>query len=242
MKHRLEAELGIPSQRVFVSPMGIDPARFHPEVQGIDLRIRLRLPTGPLLGYVGSFNHYHRPGWLLDLAEALQARSLQASLVVIGGPPAKVERHREEARRRGLGERIAYVGEVAHDELPEWLASLDLAVVPGAAPHSSPTKIVEAAALALPQILPDYPSVRYLVGDVGAETFFPPEDRVAFIERTVAALGRLERLRLEARSRGPAMAERHSWKGRAREILETLHQQARLRPGPGKKSVQEEKK
>jgi glycosyltransferase involved in cell wall biosynthesis len=226
MKHRLETELGIPPERIFVSPMGIDPARFHPEVQGIDLRSRLRLSNGPLIGYVGSFNHYHRPGWLLDLAQALQTRGMAGSLVVIGGASEKVERHRDQARRRGLADRIAYVGEVAHDQLPEWLASLDLAVVPGAAPHSSPTKIVEAAALALPQILPDYPPVRYLVGDLGDEAFFPPENQEEFIERTIGALDRLERLRPKAQSLAPEMAEGHAWTARAAEILAALSREA----------------
>ncbi len=226
MKHRLESKLGIPPERIFVSPMGIHTERFHPAVRGIDLRGRLGLADGPLIGYVGSFNHYHRPGWLQDLAEALQTRGIPGSLVVIGGPAQKVERHRDQARRRGLMDRIAYVGEVAHDQLPEWLASLDLSVVPGAAPHSSPTKIVEAAALALPQILPDYPPVRYLVGDGGDEAFFPPENQEAFIERTIGALGRLDRLRQSARSLAPAMAERHSWKARAAEILDALGRKA----------------
>lgn len=223
MRDRLVEELGVPPVRIQVSPMAIDPDRFHPGVRPFPEARPLCGPgageAGFVVGYVGSFNHYHRPGWLIDLAEALEAKGIRATLVVIGGPSQKVERHRAEARERGVAGRIRYLGELAHEALPAWMAAFDLAVVPGAAPQSSPTKIIEAAAVGVPQVVPDTRPIRYLLEGLGDWAFFPPEDRVAFGERVAGVLERLSERRQEARSLAPQVAARHSWSSRAREIL-----------------------
>lgn len=226
MRDILVREIGVEPKRILVSPMGIDPARFHPDVSGLEHRRRV-LPDASgeppaLLGYIGSFNSYHRPEWLLDLAAGLRERGMTARVVVIGGVPQKVERHRAEARRRGIEDLLIYLGALDHAELPGWLLALDLMVVPGAAAHSSPTKIVEAAACGVPQVIPDYPPIRSLVGDLGEDVFFAPEDREGFITRVERTLRTLEPARETARRWAPEFARRHDWKCRAREILEAV--------------------
>jgi len=237
MKSRLEAVIGPAPERIFVSPMGIDPRKFHPHAEPAATEGLFPALAGQarrfLVGYIGSFNHYHRPAWLLDLAEALRSREIPAGIVVIGGPAAKVERHRDRARRRGLEGRLRYLGEVDHDRLPGWLASFDLAVVPGASEQSSPTKIVEAGAVGVPQVMPDTPPIRHLAPGLGPQAFFPPGDLGAFTGRVVDSLRCLDDRLREARAEAPRFAAEHSWACRAREALDRLRaldQEGRFSP------------
>lgn len=234
MKDILVREIGVAPERILISPMGIDPLRFHPGVSGVARRRRVlgdcSAKTPFLLGYIGSFNSYHRPDWLLDLAAGLRDRGVAIRLVVIGGTPQKVERHRAEARRRGLDDVFVYLGALDHSELPEWLSALDLMVVPGAAAHSSPTKIVEAAACGVPQVIPDYPPIRFLVGELGEEVFFAPEDREGFVSRVEWTLGGLASAREKALRLAPAFAARHDWRRRAADILEAAREQISENP------------
>ncbi|GEM_PF-1863635 len=236
MKQWIAERCGVDPARILVSPMGIDPSRFHPDASPDAARRRMgelgiaAPPSGFLLGYVGSFNWYHRPEWLLDLAEGLRKRAIPFVLLVIGGDAAKVERQREEAGRRGIADSMRFLGQVEHDALPSWFAAMDLAVVPGAAPQSSPTKIVEAAAVGVPQIMPDLPAVRYLAGRLGGDFFFPSEQIEALIEATVRALGALEDRKRRAREHAAEFVREHSWQSRAAEILDALRRQGNGTP------------
>lgn len=242
MRQRLAAEFTIPADRIFLSPMGIDPVRFHPDVAAVDAFARLGLAADggagqcgerpALIGYVGSFNHYHRPGWLFDLMQGLRERHVAARCVVIGGAALKVDRKRQEARERNLGDVMHFLGPLPHDELPGWMAAMDVLVVPGAAPHSSPTKIVESAAVGVPVVMPDYPSTRYLAGLLGDTSFFPPEDKEQFVQRVATILADPDSHRAHARSLAPQLADAFSWRRRAEDILHALHRQHANAPPP----------
>ena len=230
MQQQLISRLRIDPERILISPMGIDPARFHPNLAKPDFRELLKITepipaSARLIGYVGSFNHYHRPAWLLDLAEGLEKRGIEAHIVAIGGASQKVKRHQEMARERGLDQKLHYLGALEHDVLPRWLASFDLMVVPGAAPQSSPTKIVEASAIGAPQIVPDYAPIRNLVNALGDWAFFEPESQSDFLEKVISALNRLPEIRQEAQDYAKIVVGDYSWKRRAEEIIEALQEQ-----------------
>jgi len=207
--------------------MAIDPERFYPGIDGQARRRELEswfaaqgLPTPTyLIGYVGSFNHYHRPGWLVDLAVYLKEKQLSARLVVIGGTPEKIERQRQEAQRRGVLEWFHHLGPLPHEQLPEWMSALDLLVVPGAAPQSSPTKIIEGAALGIPQVAPDLPSVRRILGKGDASALFSPDNLAQFCEKVARALEQREIRRQKAAKIAQVVLREHTWKRRAEEIV-----------------------
>ncbi len=239
MKQQLIQEAGCHPGRILISPMGIDPARFHPGVSPEPARRRLAelgVETGPgagaLIGYIGSLNYYHRPNWLLDLIAGLKARGIEARVALLGGDPHKIERLRARARERQIEGQFHFLGPRPHEELPAWFAAFDLTVIPGASPQSSPTKLVEALAIGAPTLAPDQPNIRDLAGELGEDFFFAPERPEAFIEAAANALRNLEALRERARRFAPQFARRHSWDARAADLLGLLG----LRAAPRRES------
>src|SRR5690606_3433789 len=60
----------------------------------------------------------------------------------------------------GLTNSVSITGWVNHNEIPDYLSKIDIAIHHSANPYMSPLKIFEYMAMGLPVIGPDIPSVR----------------------------------------------------------------------------------
>ena len=103
--------LGAVRDRVTVVPLGVDPTRF---AGGDGAAVRARHGPGPLLVFVGRLRYYKGLAVLLDALASLP----EAKLLVVGtGPMA--EAWRRHAAERGVDGRVAWLGDVAEDEIPD---------------------------------------------------------------------------------------------------------------------------
>ena len=114
--------LGIAADRVGVLRNGFDLATFRPLPRN-PLRERLRL-TGPTLLSVGAL--IERKGHHLVI-DAL--RSLSGMRLLIAGEGEQRASLEALARRLGVAERVEFLGQVAHDRLPEFYSAADALVL-----------------------------------------------------------------------------------------------------------------
>jgi glycosyltransferase involved in cell wall biosynthesis len=137
--------LGVPRERVLVTPCGVDLERFTPHADSDGVRSRYHLDKASfVVGWTGSFRQFHGVEVLLDAASDLRSRIPELALLFVGDGP---ERRRLEglAAERGL-HNVVFTGTVAHEEIPAHIAAMDVAVLtaPGDADfHYSPLKLKE---------------------------------------------------------------------------------------------------
>ena len=93
-----------------------------------------------------------------------------------------MERYGERLAAAVKAGRVRFMGAVPQTELCGWMEAMDLIVVPGAAPQSTPTKIFEAAALGRPMLLPGTDPIRKLCRDGAEAVLFDPESRASLVE------------------------------------------------------------
>jgi glycosyltransferase involved in cell wall biosynthesis len=142
-------------------------------------------------------------------------------LLFIGDGPVR-EETMASARRAGIGDRVVFTGMLPHDEVPDCLELLDIAVIPYSNLHGSPMKLMEFMAMGLPAVAPDLPPVREVLRDGETGCIFPDGDMPAMADR-------LRKL-LENRDRGRALGaaareyvRRHlTWRIHARSTLAAL--------------------
>lgn len=217
LRARLLAE-GAPPAKVRVVPNGVDREAFG-RADGRAVRERLGLGRRCVLGFVGSFQPWHRVELLLEALARLADPALHVLLVGDG-------RGREPAlacaRRLGLAERVTALGAVDASRVPELVAAFDVGLLPGSNDYGHPMKLVEYAAAGRPSVAPDLPPVREVLEDGLTGLLFPPGDG----EALAAAMARLagdEELRRRlgecARRRIPPEA---SWRERARALVAGL--------------------
>jgi glycosyltransferase involved in cell wall biosynthesis len=139
---------GIDAQKISIVYDGVDTTLFRPGSKS-EARARLGMPDGlPTLLFVGNLVPVKAIDNLIDACALLANRGLQFHCLLVGEGPLR-HRLEQQARRRGLAERIRFVGPVANDLLPDWYRAADVLVLPS---HSEgvPNVLLEAAACGTP--------------------------------------------------------------------------------------------
>lgn len=156
----------------------VDIERFVPGPPPEGLRARAGLGAGPVVGYVGSLRPLEGLENALDGLAALPG----AQLLVVGDGESRRALEQMSARR-GLAERVRWVGRVAPDEVPAWYRLIDVFWVTRP-PHRvtrlvTPLKPLEAMATGLPVVASHLPALVELVGDFGRRglTYDPERPR-----------------------------------------------------------------
>lgn len=129
-------------EKCVLIPFGIDVARFHPTEE---LRARaeaLRARWGsPLILFVGRLVYYKG----VEHAIAAMMRT-PARLLIIGRGPRE-RRLRRRVRALGLEDRVIFLGEIAHDQLPAYYQACEFLVLPSTC-ESETFGIVQLEAMA----------------------------------------------------------------------------------------------
>jgi glycosyltransferase involved in cell wall biosynthesis len=143
-----------------VTPMCVDLARYARRVRAADDVVVLHdLPVGvagasepsngrvsngqrpPCLAlYVGNLEPYQGIDMLLDATALLPTQSA-VQVQVVGGPMREVERFRSLAARRGLDDRIRFVGPRPLAELHDLLTGADILLSPRTKGNNTPLKL-----------------------------------------------------------------------------------------------------
>jgi glycosyltransferase involved in cell wall biosynthesis len=211
---------GVPAARVSVLPNAVDPERFAPRAAEGHRR-ELRLDGKRVVGFVGSLKPWHGVHSLVDAFKGLHASAPHSVLLIVGDGP---ERQKLEQRvdGHGLGSAVRFTGNVPSDDIPDYIAAMDVAVapyVPSENFYYSPLKIFEYVAMAKPVVAGRIGQVRDLLRD-GHTGFTYEPGKVGDLERSLAALvadpALCERIGHEARS---FVLREHSWARNAERLV-----------------------
>jgi glycosyltransferase involved in cell wall biosynthesis len=181
---------GVPAERIVVLPNGVDTSRFHPEVDGEPVRERYGFVGRPVIGFVGSLKPWHGLEFLLDALDPIRAHCPDVTLLVVGKGPG-FDDLQARIIREGFAGRVALAGRVAHNEVPAYLAAMDLTVAPYIAQdgfYFSPLKVVESLAAGRPVVAPRLGQLTSLVRDGVTGLLYPPGDLGAFVDDVAALL------------------------------------------------------
>jgi glycosyltransferase involved in cell wall biosynthesis len=202
-------------------PNGVDADRFAPSVSGAAIRAQLDIPASAVVvGFLGAMDAAHAFKGVPILLEAI-ARSTRADIRVlaVGGgdlQPA-FQAHADEL---GLGTRAAWPGIVSEEDLPAFIAAMDLLVLPtlGFGAESFGIVLIEAMSCGKPVIASDIPGVRRVV-DHGQVGFLVPPGDVGALAARIDQLAGDEALRERLGQAGRMKVEaRYQWRSIAGQI------------------------
>ncbi|MFO1055794.1 MAG: glycosyltransferase [Dongiaceae bacterium] len=210
----LQAE-GIAAERILLLENGVDPALFHPGIDGGACRAALGLPAAAVvLVYVGSFQPFHGVPLLLESLAALPADGLR--LLLVGDGPAAAE-CRRRAATLGLGDRVLFTGRVPYEAVAATIAAADIAVVPASNDYGDSMKLRDYMAVGRPVLAPDQPTIARVVEHERTGLLFARDDPAA-LAAAIARLAGDPALRRRLGRAAAAEAVRHSWASRAEAL------------------------
>lgn len=206
--------------RVMVLPNAVSGKRFAGNPDRRATRARLGLGERIVIGASGQFLPWHG---LAELVAGLGDEAVRRNLffLFIGDGPVR-EEILGKASRMGIADRLRFTGMVPIKEVPGFLGALDLAVIPSAAVHASPMKLLEYMGAGLPIVAPDLPSIRAALPDDDMAAIFPPGDMAAMRRAILAILddrGAGERMGEKARAH---VLDTLTWTRHAEKVLERL--------------------
>lgn len=178
-----------------VVPNGADIGRF--DRQAADparVRRRYELANRLVVGWVGVLRDWHGLELLLDSIGQLP----EVHLLVVGDGPGRAAFDRR-AREAGIADRVTVTGRIEHDEMPHFIAAMDIAVVAGERTGvASPMKLLEYMAMGTAVIAPAMDNIRDVVTHRVNGLLFEPGSR----EALMAALRELQNDRVLRASLG----------------------------------------
>jgi glycosyltransferase involved in cell wall biosynthesis len=123
--------LGADAARITVVPYGVDTERFKPgEAARAAVRGRLHVPEeAPLIVAVGRLVRKKGFEYLIEAAAQLKDEHPTLRLVVAGDGDLGAAL-RAQAARAGIADRVHFLGNVPHQDVPALLAAADVAVAP----------------------------------------------------------------------------------------------------------------
>jgi glycosyltransferase involved in cell wall biosynthesis len=209
---------GASEERVLLTPTGVDLDLFADLPDPAPLRHRLGLHSRFVVVWVGSFRRFHA----LEQAVEATASVPEASLLLVGDGP---ERTRIDQLAQDVGVHAVFTGTVPHDELPAYLAAMDVAVIlaqRGAPFHYSPLKLAEYLAAGLPVVAPAVGQLATRLTD-GVDAVVVPAHDVSALGTALCRLrdDSEERARLGKGARAAAEDE-WSWDTQVRRVADAV--------------------
>jgi teichuronic acid biosynthesis glycosyltransferase TuaC len=147
--------LGIDAGKIMVHYTGLDATRFAPRDRAVE-KARLGI-TGPAIVCVGALIAIKGQALLIEALAKLPG----ATLLLAGHGPAEGD-YRALAARHGVADRVRFLGNVPHDDIPALLAAADVMALVSER-EGLANAWVEALACGTPVVASDVGGIRELV-------------------------------------------------------------------------------
>ena len=208
--------LGVAKERVLVLPNAVAEESLDVPADGAAVRARLGLGDAVVVGFVGWFVPWHRLGNLVAQFAALAPAHPALRLVLLGDGTLR-EALAEQARQ--LRVEVIFPGAVAHEEVPAYLAAMDIAVVPHSNAYRSPIKLFEFMARACAVLAPRVEPVEMVIRHEENGLLFDPESPTD-LRAQLARLANDPALRARLGKQAAAdVRERHTWRRNAEAVF-----------------------
>ncbi|AOV17139.1 glycosyl transferase [Acidihalobacter aeolianus] len=225
---------GVPEQRISILPNGVDTTRFNTAIDKLLIRARHGFSGSPVIGFVGSLKPWHGLDLLLDAFHQIRREHGDARLLIVGDGPV-MEHLRERIMRERMGNSVVLAGHVPHDEIPAYLAAMDVTVAPYQPQpdfYFSPMKVIESMAMGRPVVAPRIGQLTELVEDGVTGRLYSPGDTAG----CAAAISELLQNPLSRRAMGEQAARRastaFSWDSNAARVASLAAQMCPTHAGP----------
>lgn len=205
-----------------VSPNAADLDRFNPEhFDASRLRAERGLGNRVVCGHIGAFALWHGMDKFMDAITPRLGEVPELTLVLVGDGRT-LPAIREMVDARGLGNRVLFAGQVAHDDIPAWIACMDYAVLPDSNEYGSPMKLFEFMAMGVAMVAPDYAPIVEVVDDGRSGWLFRRREVDACVQRVIELAMSAEERRRVGQAARERIVHKHQWSSNAEQLLSLL--------------------
>ena len=176
---------GAPQDKVKVIPFGVDLGIFNPDVDGSNVRRRLRIEENDtvIISTRALFNNHYNVECLVHSIPIVLEKCRNVKFIIKGVGPLRSQL-RNLVDELGVHEHVRFVGLVSHSEVAQYLTASDIYV---STPFidSTSVSLLEAMACGLPPIVTDILGNREWIENGTNGLLFQPKNSSALAEKIV---------------------------------------------------------
>lgn len=209
---------GVSDSRAHVTPNAFDVEKVKGRARQPTLVDRFQLDGKTVIGFAGWFDHWDRLDFLIDVFCELKSTHLNIRLLLIGDGPVAAQLH-QRVDGYGLTSDVVFTGAVPRQEVYDYIALLDIAVLPHSNDFGSPVVMFEFMGMHIPVVAPKLEPILDVQRDGETALLFDPLNR-AQCRAAIDQLVRSADLRycLSANAYAKLVAE-HTWCKNTEQIL-----------------------
>lgn len=214
---------GVEPKRIHVVPNAFDMERVRGRVRRPELIDRFKLHGRLVFGFAGWFDHWDRLDLLFNVFLSLRAKHPRLALLLIGDGPGLQELRQRVAAEK-LERDVILTGAVARRDVLDFIALLDIAVLPHSNNFGSPVVMFEFMGLGIPVVAPRLGPILDVMRDGHTALLFDPLDAgqcAQAVDRLVASPDLRRTLSGQAFAK---LQTEHTWLRNAEKILLAANQ------------------
>lgn len=216
------AERRATADDVHVIANGVAERLFDDVGSGERIRRELGLESKRVVGFVGTYQPWHDVDGLLDAFADVRRTRPDAHLLLVGDGP-----HRRSAEERigrlGTGDSVTMVEAVQHEQIPAYIAAMDVAVAPFKWRedhlYGSPMKLFEYMAAGKASICTAIEQTTQLIDHGRTGWLYEPGDRAALAEALAALLAQPDRARAMGEAGRREIMAKYTWRALAGDAV-----------------------
>ena len=219
LRHHLQ-EAGVRPGRIQILPNAVDTNLFRTDLDGELVRKRFHLGGRFVVGFLGTFKQWHGADLLMEAFQRLHQVDPDMHLLLVGDGPLR-EPLQQEIRQATLEDAVTLAGKVAHQEVPLYLAAMDVAVAPYpdlSEFYFSPLKLFEYMAAGRAIVASRLGQVAEVIVDGESGLLFKPGD-VEDLVRCIRRLREDSRLRLALGKQASMSSQSYTWSKNASQVV-----------------------
>jgi len=217
---------GVSPEKIVTMPNGIDLNKINLSVSGDEVRQKFSLYGHTILGFVGWFRNWHGLEQLLRLFHENHLAENKIKLLLVGDGPAFDDLY-GYAKKNGLLNSIIFTGPISHQEIPNYIAAMDIAIQPSATRYACPMKLLEYMGMGKCILAIDQPNIRELLKDGDTGILF--EDSSSMISKLKKLIENPDRGREIGQNAYNSIIERKLlWESNAKKVISMLGNSAEI--------------
>ena len=210
--------MGINEDKIYVIPNAVNLELFNPNNIKDELRGKLNMDNKLVIGFVGIFLPWNDLELLIDVFKEICLEEPNLHLLLVGDGPLRSYLERK-VHREGLKDKVSFTGRVNYEDIPKFIHTMDVCVIPGSNEYRSPMKLFEYMAMAKPIVAPRLKPIKEIIKDNVDGLLFNPEDRTS-LKGTIVSLVKDDLKRQRVGKMAREMIKNYSWENNARQIME----------------------
>jgi glycosyltransferase involved in cell wall biosynthesis len=212
-------KMGINRKKIFVLPNGVNDKRFSELNVSRNLRLELGIDDKLVVGFVGNIHPFHGIGLFLPLARTCSLSFNDLHFMIVGTGQGRDEL-RSSLEQEQLSDWFTFVDPVPNVEIPNYIAAMDICILPQFSWYGSPMKILEYGAMGKAIVAPDQVNIRDVLTH-GENAFLFESDKPEALANAVEEVAKDKDLRgrLGLAAQEHILAN-HTWTRNAQRIID----------------------